>query len=272
MASAELGDFLRRRRESLAPAGPSSARRRTPGLRRDEVAALANMSTVYYERIEQGRGPQPSAAVLAGIAGALQLTPDECDHLHLLAGHAAPARRLHGDEVDAGLAYVLTAVEDTTPGFISDDLGELVAQNRLNVELFGRVTGLPGRDANLIWRWFTSPGWRDGLEPREQQEATGLAYVADLRAAVAQRGADHASTALVTDLRTASADFAHMWDRHEVGALHCSAKVVHDPRVGRLDLECSVITSASSRQRLLLLQPAPGTPTRQRLAALSTYS
>lgn len=264
----QLGDFLRRRRERLSPGDvglPDGARRRTPGLRRDEVAGLAHMSTVYYERLEQGRGPQPSVTVLAGMAEALRLTDDERDHLYLLAGQAPPARPAPG-KPDPELAYVLHEMAGTTPGFMSGELGGLIAQNRLNVLLFGDMVGV-----NLVRLWFTDPGWRDRLDPPEQQADTSLAYVADLRSAVQRRGADPEAAALVEELRAASTEFAELWDRHPVSALHCSAKVVHDPRVGRLDLECSVLTSASSRQRLLMMKAA-GQVTEGRLAALSTYS
>jgi transcriptional regulator with XRE-family HTH domain len=266
-ARADLGTFLRRRRERLTPADvglPEGGRRRAPGLRRDEVAGLAHMSTVYYERIEQGRGSMPSPPVLDGIAGALRLTDAERDHLYRLAGHAAPAPDA---EVDPSLVFVLTEVEDTTPAFMTDDLGVVVAQNRLNRVLFGDFTG-----QNLVRHWFTSPPWRHRLEPSGQHEQTGLAYVADLRAAVAVRGYDSAAAGLVAELRAVSAEFREMWERHAVAALHCSAKVVHDERVGRLDLDCLVLTSALSRQRLLLLKPVPGTPSEQRLRVLSTYS
>lgn len=269
-----LGDFLRRRREGLAPADvglPAGSRRRTPGLRRDEVAVLANMSTTYYERLEQGRGPQPSATVLAGISAALRLTDDERQYVYRLAGQAPPASRSNGGYVDPSLEYVLRAVEDTTPAFMTDALGDVVAQNRLNVTLFGVFAGLPGRGPNLIWRWFTSPRWRALLEPPDQHEATGLAYVADLRAAVAERGHDDAAAALVAELCSASEEFARLWESHPVSALHCATKVVHDDRVGRLDLDCVVVTSAQSRQRLLLLKPVPGTPTQDRISLLSTY-
>ena len=267
----ELADFLRRRREALSPAEaglPYGGRRRTPGLRREEVATLACMSTVYYERLEQGRGPQPSAAMLAGLAGALRLTADECEYLYLLAGQVAPAQPDEPERADPGLVAVMRACESTTPAFICDDLGNVVAQNDLNVVLFGRFTGLTGREGNLIWRWFTDPRWRYVLEPPSQHPDTGHAYVADLRAVVAQRDHDAAATELVTALRAASAEFGAMWDEHRVSALHCSTKVVEDERVGRLDLECTVVTTPHCRQRLLILRPVPGTDTEQRLAAL----
>lgn len=269
----ELGDFLRRRRESLTPQSvglPTAGPRRTPGLRRDEVAALANMSAVYYERLEQGRGPTPSAAMVHSIAVALRLSADERQHLYRLTGQAAPAAPEPTGYVDPGLLRVLTAVEHTMPGFISDDLGTVVAQNALNVTLFGRFTGRPGRGANLVWHWFTCPEWRFKLEPEEQHEQTGRAYVADLRTIAAQRDRDADAAALVADLRRVSPEFAGMWDEHEVSALHCSAKRVVDDRVGPLDLDCNVVLSPLSRQRMLLLQPVPGTGTEERLAALVT--
>ncbi|MGW0197979.1 helix-turn-helix transcriptional regulator [Nonomuraea sp. NPDC003201] len=268
----ELGDFLRQRRDTLTPlqAGlPSGGRRRAPGLRRDEVAALAHMSVTYYERLEQGRGPQPSAAMLAGLTMALQLNDDERDHLYRLAGQASPVAPDSEGYVDPGLLSVLRAVEATTPGYIADDLGTVVAQNTLNLALFGRFTGLPGWEGNLVWRWFTSPRWRFVLEPEDQHEQTGRAYVADLRAIVAQREHDETAAALVADLRTASAEFVQMWEEHQVSALHCSTKHVDDERVGLLDLECAVVTSPLSRQRMLLLFPLAGTDTALRLERLS---
>jgi transcriptional regulator with XRE-family HTH domain len=271
----QLGDFLRRRREGLSPAAvglPTGDRRRTPGLRRDEVAALANMSAVYYERLEQGRGPRPSASVLAAMAQALRLSGDERDHLYLLAGQVSPAVAEDDKGTDPGLAYVLQAVEATTPAFISDDLGNVLAQNWLNTELFGQVAGLPGHGHNLVWRWFTSARWRQRIEPADQHEGTGQAYVADLRVASARRGPDQAAAELVSDLQQASPQFARLWEQHDVSTtLHCSTKVVHDPRVGRVDLDCAVVTSPHSAQRLLLLQPVPGTPSEQRLAQLAVH-
>ncbi|GLY30490.1 helix-turn-helix transcriptional regulator [Kineosporia sp. NBRC 101731] len=268
---AELGTFLRRRRETAPPlvAVRAGSRRRTPGLRREEVAELANISTVYYERLEQARGSLPSAPVLAGLAHALRLEDDARDHLYRLAGHAPPARPRTGEDVDPALDYVMDAVAGTTPASITDGLGDVLKQNRLNRELLGDVTGLPGWEANLTWRWFTSPAWRDLMEPRDQHEASGLAYAADLRAGLARREPDARAAALLADLLATSEEFVEAWDRHVVSALHCAAKVIEHPEVGRIDLECSVITSPTSSQRLLLLKPTPGTPSAGRIARLA---
>ena len=198
---------------------PAGGRRRTPGLRRDEVAALAHMSAVYYERLEQGRGPVPSATVLAGITDALRLTADERNHIYTLTGLAPPAASGGGGDIDPGLEYVLRAVDETTPASITDDLSNVVAQNWLNLELFGEFTGLPEHGSNLIWRWFTSAEWRHYLEPAGQHEGTGQFYVADLRAAIARRGHDSEAIALADDLRQVSPEFARIWDQHNVSAL-----------------------------------------------------
>jgi len=139
----------------------------------------------------------------------------------------------------------------------------------MNVALFGPFTGLPGWAGNLVWRWFTSPEWRQTLEPDQDHEPTGRAYVTDLRAVVAQRGHDEEAVALVTDLRAAGAEFARMWYEHDVSALHCSTKHLREERVGALDLDCVIATSPHSRQRLLLLHPAAGTGTADRLARLA---
>ncbi|WP_436532588.1 helix-turn-helix transcriptional regulator [Actinoplanes sp. HUAS TT8] len=269
-----LGEFLRRRREELTPAEVGLTARttgRTPGLRREEVAALATVSASYYERLEQGRGPRPSATVLAAIAAALQLTGDEETYLFRLAGQSAPVRRDEPQQVDPGLAHVLDAVSDTTPAFVTDELGTVLAQNWLNVTLFGRFTGRPGLTGNLIWHWFTSPEWRHRIDPPENQEQTGAAYVADLRTLIAERGEDSAARDLAERLIEVSREFRGMWARHTVATLHCPTKVVHDPRVGRLDLDCAIVTSSAWRQRMLLLKPVPGTPSAARIAALHSY-
>lgn len=266
-----LADFLRRRRDALSPqavglqVGP---RRRTPGLRRDEVARLANMSATYYERLEQGRGPQPSTAILAGLARALRLDPDERAYLHLLAGRAEPAAP--DSAVDNRLLSVMQAIEATSPAFAADDLATILAQNELHTTLFGPVAGLPGWEGNLFWCWFVSHRWRRTmLNPPDQQEAIGRAYVAGLRVVAAERGYDAAATALVGRLEAGSAEFARMWNEHRVSKPSSSMIVtVVDERVGRLDFDHALLIGPRSRQRLHSLHAASGTPTRQRVSRL----
>lgn len=114
MDQSGLATFLRRRREVLQPDDvgvPPGQRRRTPGLRREEVAALCGMSTDYYSRLERGRGPQPSEQMITAIARGLRLTLDERDHLFVLAGHNAPARTTRDDHVNAGMMRILDRLD-----------------------------------------------------------------------------------------------------------------------------------------------------------------
>ncbi|MDQ2786016.1 MAG: helix-turn-helix domain-containing protein, partial [Chloroflexota bacterium] len=135
MDRAQLADFLRRRRAALQPKDvglPTGVRRRTDGLRREEVAALCGMSVDYYSRLEQQRGPQPSEQMLAAIARGLHLTLDERDHLFRLCGHGAPHRTLRSDHVNPGLMRVLDRLTDT-PAQVMTGLGETLVQTRLAV-------------------------------------------------------------------------------------------------------------------------------------------
>ena len=264
-----LGEFLRLRREHLRPADVGlieGGRRRTPGLRRDEVAVLAAMSTDYYERIEQARGPQPSPAMLGAIARALRLTLEERDHLHLLAGHPPPPPHVARGYADPGLMRILDALAADVPAMVTDDLDTVLAQNPLGVALLGPLAGT-GRGGSFLWRWFTDPVMR-ALYAENDLEALGRGYVANLRAAVARRGEDAESSALVADLSAASEEFRAMWARHEVGGGSTTRKVLLHPVVGRLDCECDVVVSPPSGQHLVLFRGRPGTDATERLAML----
>ena len=210
MNRAELASFLRSRREALSPAEVgllAGGRRRTPGLRRDEVAELASMSTTYYERLEQQRGPRPSPTVLAAIARTLRLSVEEREHLYLLAGQAPPPEKDQPENVDAGLIATIESLTATTIAMIVDDLGTVLAQNRLSVEVFGdfaetgRSRNGGGYAGNVVWRWFTDRAWRGSWAPSHTHDTTTSALVADLRAAGAQRGYDATTARFVGELR-----------------------------------------------------------------------
>jgi transcriptional regulator with XRE-family HTH domain len=268
----ELADFLRQRRDTLSPelvGLRTGQRRRAPGLRRDEVARLANMSTTYYERLERGRGSQPSAAILAGLARALRLDPDERAYLYLLAGHAEPVAAEPEGAADPRLLSVMRAMTATFPAFVTDDLGTVTAQNAVHTTLFDLVAGLPAREGNLFWCWFGSGRWRRSvLNSPEHQEAIGRTFVARLRVAVAKRGYDAVAARLVADLRAASGEFLRMWDEHRVsGSPPPVLSLLHD-LVGRLDFDCALMVDSRSSQRLHSLHAVPGTPTQQRLTRL----
>lgn len=266
----QLGVFLRGRRDRLAPRDvglPTGPRRRAPGLRRDEVAMLANMSTDYYERIEQGRGPQPSPEILGAVARALRLTIAERDHLYVLADHPVPAPHVSLGYADPGLMTVLEALAPSVPAMVVDDLHYVVGQNPLNIALLGQLVGQPGLRSNFLWHWFLDPEYEQLYEPNDR-ELLGRSYVSDVRAAVARRPNDRVALVLVRELLERSADFARFWDLNEVTATTSIRKVLQHPVVGLLDCHCDVVISPPSQQRLVLFRGTPGTDTGERLAML----
>jgi transcriptional regulator with XRE-family HTH domain len=156
MDKQELGAFLRSRRERLRPEDvglPSGSRRRTPGLRREEVAVLAHISTEYYVRLEQGRAPRPSGEVLAGIAGALLLTDAESDHLHVLAGTAPNRSGLHRRDVRPSILALLERLPQSA-AFVTSAAFEVLAWNDLAAALMEDFARLAPEDRNLARRAF----------------------------------------------------------------------------------------------------------------------
>ncbi|MCM6775041.1 helix-turn-helix transcriptional regulator [Nocardia sp. CDC159] len=264
----ELADFLRRRREQLQPSDVGllpGVRRRTPGLRRDEVALLAGMSADYYTRLEQSRGPNPSVQVLSSLARALRLTDDERDHLYHLCGHPAPTRG--GDRhVGPGLLYLLHKLDDT-PACVVSDLGEILVQNRMHVLLLGDASVHTGLDRYLMWRWFTQSGERTRFSDEDWNRLTRK-HVADLRATAARRAGDPDVTELVTRLRAASPEFERLWTEHEVAVRLSDAKRINHPRVGLLDLVCETLITPTATQNLLVYYPRPGSDAQDKLDLL----
>ncbi|MEU7879339.1 helix-turn-helix transcriptional regulator [Microbispora bryophytorum] len=255
----DLADFLRRSRERLTPRdvglveGP---RRRTPGLRREEVAALAGMSADYYMRLEQARSPQPSVQVLSALTHALRLTADERDHLYLLAGHRPPEGARAGEYLRPGMLYLLDRL-DGVPVQVLSDLGDVLAQNDMAQALFGCVCTVAQEDRNIVLRWFTEPDVRNHFAAEEHDEHSRQ-LVADLRAAVARRGDDAAARTLVTRLRAASAEFATLWDRHEVAVRRSHPYRLMHPELGRIEFDCEVLATPAADQRLRVFTPPPG--------------
>ncbi|WP_344015866.1 helix-turn-helix transcriptional regulator [Pseudonocardia xinjiangensis] len=265
----ELADFLRRRREALRPADvglTAGSRRRTPGLRREEVAQLAGVSADYCMRLEQQRSSQPSTQVVAALARALRLTDDERDHLYVLAGHQAPTGRLAGDHVRPGLMHLLDALP-ATPAQILGDLGDLLAQNEMARYLFGEVCSEREESRNVVVRWFTDPRVR-AAHPQDEHEYLSRVHVADLRAAVARRGGDAGAAGLVRRLRAASAEFATLWDRHEVAVRRRSRMRVLHPQIGLIELDSETLLTPAEDQRVLVFTPPPGSDTAEKLSLL----
>jgi transcriptional regulator with XRE-family HTH domain len=264
----QLADFLRRRREAIRPAEVGLAdgpRRRTTGLRREEVAMLAGMSVDYVVRLEQGRSSQPSAQLLGALARALRLSDDERDHLFHLAGHQPPPADGVARLARAGLMRMLDLLGDT-PALVLSDLGEVLAQNRAAVLLTGDHTGFSGDRRYAVHRWFTDPASR-AINPPEEQEHHASRLVADLRAAAGRRSGDPTIAGLVDRLQTASADFRRLWTEHEVAVRRADRKTMLHPRVGRVVMDCETLVTPDQRQQLVVLTPADA-ETRERLELL----
>ncbi|WP_130416926.1 helix-turn-helix transcriptional regulator [Xylanimonas ulmi] len=269
MDRAGLADFLRRRREAVRPADvglPVGARRRTAGLRREEVAALAAMSADYYTRLEQRRGPQPSEQMLGSLARALRLSDDERDHLFRLAGRAAPDRTVVSGHVSAALLRVLDRLGDT-PALILSALGETLVANEPATALFGDRTAYTGLMRSEVYRWFVRPGEQE-LYPARDRERQGRAQVANLRVAFDLYGPDSRAGELVRALRRESPDFAALWDRHEVARRFEDHKVLVHPELGELEVDCTVLFTEDQSQCLLVLTAPPRTEAADKLALL----
>lgn len=272
MDKQELGAFLRSRRERLRPQDvglPSGPRRRTPGLRREEVAVLAHMSTEYYVRLEQGRAPRPSGDVLAAIAGALRLTDAESDHLHTLAGTAPNRTGLHRRDVRPSVLALLQRLPQTA-GFVMSATCEILAWNDLAAALMEDFAPLASEDRNLARRAFPGPqpgeanlyGISDAADFR-------LSVVMQLRTTFARYPADPAVSGLIDELRDTSPDFARLWDRHDVQAAPMLTKTFRHPAVGDVTVDCDTLTLADRDQYLVLFTAPPGSPGAEALALLN---
>ncbi|MEU0071618.1 helix-turn-helix transcriptional regulator [Streptomyces sp. NPDC006332] len=269
MNRAEVADFLRRGRARLNPSDVGltpGARRRTPGLRREEVAQLAGMSVDYYTRLEQSRGPRPSRQMLTALARALRLTDDERDHLFHLTGEEPPRRGNEPAHVNPGLLLVLDRLHDT-PSLVVSDCGEVLAQNAMSRALSGDVFARPPRDRNMLRRFFLDPASRD-LFPPEDVPAHARTHVANLRAVAAARPDDPEPAALVAELRSSSEEFAGLWAEHEVSVRRQSTKRYRHPLVGLLELDCEILFNQDNHHHLIIHTARPGTESYERLQLL----
>jgi len=271
---AELAAFLRARRARLSPrqAGLPEAgapgRRRTPGLRRQEVAQLAGMSVDYYIRLEQGRGPHPSRQVLSALARALMLTAHERDYLFRMAGESAPPPAGPSRRVTPGIRYLLDSMPQT-PAYVVDAAYNVLAWNRLATHFIGDLSA--HEDRNMI-RWTFRREPTDVVWSDEHFVRFTRATVADLRAAYARYPGDAAIEGLVTEMLALSPQFADMWASHEVEARGPMLKYVGHPELGPLEFECQVLHIADTGQRLIVYCAAPGSATEAAFRKLAARS
>jgi transcriptional regulator with XRE-family HTH domain len=267
---AGLAEFLRLRRSALQPEDvglPRGRRRRTSGLRREEVAALCHMSTDYYARLERERGPQPSEQMIASIAQGLHLSLDERDHLFRLAGQHPPARGATSEHISPGLLRILDRLDDT-PAEIVTELGETLRQSPLGVALTGDTTRYTGPARSIGYRWFTDPAARALYAP-EDHALLSRRYASGLRGLVALRGPGSRAAQFADLLLSRSAEFRALWEAHEIGVRPDGVKRLLHPEVGALELHCQTLLDPEQSHLLLVYTAIPGSESHDKLRLLS---
>jgi transcriptional regulator with XRE-family HTH domain len=264
-----LADALRVARGRVHPYDvglPAGARRRVPGLRREEVAQLAGVSVDYLARLEQGRGPSPSDEVLGALARALRLTDDERDHLFHLAGSAPPRPGRIDGLVRATTLRLMDRLTDL-PALVLDAKGDILAWNTLATALLGDLSAWPPPTRNIVWQRFLGRGGRVAQDPAEA-ERTAVEAVASLRAVAAKYPDDPGLRRLLGELRAESPDFARLWEQGHVAERRADTKTVVHPELGTITLDCDVLILPDADQRLVVYSAAPGTPDAEALAVL----
>jgi len=266
----ELADFLRTKRSSLQPEDvglPDGGRRRTPGLRREEVALLAGVGTTWYTWLEQGRDVRASLEVLEAVARALHLTPAERSHLILLGrGEQAPRCKAPAEKVSPTLRRL---VENVGPGptYLLGRRWDYLAWNKAFERVFRWEPGPDPLSRNHVWLWFMDPTWRT-LYSGDWSTSARL-VVAKFRADSARNIGDPAFEDLISALSSSSPEFRKLWKRHEVAGSGDGRKELTHPLVGHLAFDHAVFTHGDAGdQRLVVYSPSSEHDTRAKLARL----
>jgi transcriptional regulator with XRE-family HTH domain len=267
----ELADFLRSRRERIAPEQvglPVTGRRRTPGLRREEVAQLAAVGVTWYTWLEQGRDITVSAQVLDAVARTLRLDPNERQHLFLLAGTSDPAPGKVCSTVTDAMRLMLHQLEPH-PAVVLNARYDLLAYNRTYGHLVADLDALPPEDRNNVWLSFTHPAWRECLPDWETASRT---MVAKFRSSMADHFAEPAWKSLLKRLRAASPEFAEVWERHEVSDAANGVKRFRNPQVGMVHVDFTSLWLGPRQGPRLIVYSPTDEESAQRLERLLEYA
>ncbi|KOV61250.1 helix-turn-helix domain-containing protein [Streptomyces sp. MMG1121] len=266
-----LAEFLRIRRGQIGPAdvglptGPGA--RRTPGLRREELAALAGVSVDYYTRIEQGRETAPSDAVLGALARALRLTADE--HAHLLgladqvAGRTPRHRPADPRPAGPGLLLLLESIRPC-PAYVLDEVNDVLAANPEGLALMPGLSDWPPGQRNTIRYTFLHAAARSLFADWDRVARNSVAHLH-----TAELTAPGRTAALVAELTAASGEFAALWGRHEVWVKRAGETAFRHPVIGPVTLANEVLSPAGDSQRMLVYQAPPGTAEHDALVLLA---
>jgi transcriptional regulator with XRE-family HTH domain len=265
----ELADFLTSRRRQLDPRAlglPPSGSRRTPGLRREEVALLAGVSHTWYTWLEQGRDIRPSRQVVDALARTLRLTPAEHEYVLRLGGHASGAGDRGPQEMPDHLQRLLDALSPS-PAFVTTPSWSIVGWNHAYERFFPGVAAVAAEDRNLLWLVFTDPSVRRLLA---DWATDSRRFLAQFRAEVGPRLADPEVVALVGRLEEASPEFRAGWASHDVDRFTSAERRFEHPEVGTLRLEHHQLApSDAPGLHLVVYTAAQGTDTADKLVRLS---
>jgi transcriptional regulator with XRE-family HTH domain len=266
---AELADFLRARRAALRPEDVGLAgggRRRTPGLRREELAQLSGVGTTWYTWLEQGRDVRASLSVLESLARALRLTPAERTHLMLLGrGEDGPPPALEPERVSPALRGLIKGL-GPNPAYLLGRRWDFLCWNAAGGAVFGELGRMPSAMRNQVWLTFMHPAWRD-LFPHWEEDARRI--VGKFRADYAGHGqGDPCFEGLLERLMAGSSEFREFWARHEVLGTGEGRKILSHPEVGCLRFEHAVFRHAETPEQRLVLYSPHDAETEAKLAAL----
>jgi transcriptional regulator with XRE-family HTH domain len=232
----ELGAFLRSRRERITPEQvnmPTAGRRRTPGLRREEVALLAGVGVTWYTWLEQGRDINVSVQVIDAIARTLMLDPHERGHLLTLANSGLGATESECQNLPAATQTILDQLQPY-PAYVANPRMDILAFNRAYAHMIDDISQLPFEDRNSMWLMFTNPAWRASVPNWEQASCN---VVGRFRAAMAKHVGEPGWKSLVHRLKAASPEFTELWERNVVLPNRNLAKEIVNQHVGRLRVD-----------------------------------
>ncbi len=264
----ELTDFLQTRRARLSPTemGFSDGRRRTPGLRREEVAQLAHVSVTWYTWIEQGRDIRVSVQVLEGLARALKLNTEERAHLFMLALQQSPPDPPTQQEVISPAHQRVLDHFQAGPAYITGRRWDVLAWNPSACVLFGDYEAMPLRERNFVWFFFTNAAHRRMLVDWEDHAQSVLAK---FRSSCSRYLEDERLAELIEDLQRVSPEFRQWWSRHDVHGRTSGRKEYEHPTVGKLVFEYTVFQTAEAPDlRFVLYTPLPESDTLEKFRQL----
>jgi transcriptional regulator with XRE-family HTH domain len=265
----EFAGVLRAWRDRVTPEQAGLAPglgRRTPGLRREELALLAGVSVDYIVRLEQGRARNPSPQLLTALARALRLDDRERDHLFRVAGAAVPSRGVVPRHIGPSVQRMIDRLDDV-PVAVHTAAYELIRWNPLWAALFGDMSGRTGLQRNMVWRYFTNEPLQVTHEP-DEEEAFANDLVGHLRTASGLYPDDPEIPSLVARLTKVSPDFARRWSEAPVGELRSSRKTVHTALVGDVTLDCDMLTAGPNDLLLVVMTAEPGSEDERKLDLL----